>query len=71
MAQDAQINWAQLDYLILGQFLKKKCLVFEDWSFENVWLILIHMPFLHCKIFTFSNQFTKILITFDGIVLLA
>ena len=28
MAQDAQINWNQLDSFILGQFLKKKCLVF-------------------------------------------
>ena len=35
MAQDAQINWAQLDSFILGQFLEKKCLVFEDWSFEK------------------------------------
>ena len=28
MAQDAQINWNQLDSFILGRFLKKKCLVF-------------------------------------------
>ena len=26
MAQDAQINWNQLDSFILGWFLKKKCL---------------------------------------------
>ena len=72
MSQDAQINWNLLDSFILIQFLKKKCLVFKDWNTgKRVANFLANMPFLHCKISTFFNQFSKSLITFDGEVLLA
>ena len=60
MVQDAQIKWAQLDYFICGQFLKKKYLGSEDWSNRKpVTNFLVNMPFLYCNISTFSNQFTK------------
>ena len=60
MSQDVQINWNLLDSFILIQFLKKKCLVFKDWSTgKRVANFLANMPFLYCKISTFSNQFTK------------
>ena len=72
MSQDAQINWNLLDPFILIQFLKKKCLVFKDWNTgKRVANFLANMPLLYCKISTFSNEFTKSLITFDGIVRLA
>ena len=72
MSQDVQINWNLLDSFILIQFLKKKCLVFKDWNTgKRVANFLANMPFLYCKISTFSNQFTKWLITFDGKVPLA
>ena len=72
MAQEAQINRNRLDSFFLGHFVKKKCLLFYDSSAKNrVCNFLANMPFLYCKINTFSNQFAKSLITFDGIILSA
>ena len=67
MAQEAQINRNRLDSFFLGHFVKKKCLLFYDSSVKNrVCNFLANMPFLYCKISTFSNQFAKSPITFDG-----
>ena len=72
MGQDAQIIWNRLDSLKVGQFPKKKCLVFKDLSVRNhVPNFLVKVPFLECKKVTFQGCVAKSNVTFLLLILLS
>jgi len=71
MGRDAWIIWNRLDYLNIGQFPKKKSLMFWDWSAGGrVPDFPARVPFLECKRVTFQTCVAKSIINFCLSVLL-